>query len=226
MRFDAVLGSPLEYLARHWRYGERALPAKVLHAARKRLWFRNEKRVYSLPVEAIAALPDSRSLARDRIEDLALYERRTSAQLPPNDYRTEALRRIAGGQHLSTLVENRHLPHYAWLDPNHDRGPDASVGQVFYPPPRSAVLYDHFTHPAGRRRGLYRAAIHQLLHELVRMGRVDHAFMYVFGENARSWRVVEKVGFRHVGSMIREVKLTRVRRYAVSQGGTFATGLL
>ena len=116
--------------------------------------------------------------------------------------------------------------HYAWLIERQIRGEDGWVDQVYFPPPDTAVLFDHFTHPLARGRGLYYQALCRLLHDARDVAGARQAYVTVFGRNEPSRHVIEKVGFQHEGSLIKERRLLWSRRYAVSTGGTFPTSLL
>jgi RimJ/RimL family protein N-acetyltransferase len=225
MPLPAVLQDSLDPLVRHWRYGERSLTFKILQAARKRFWYTSEKRVYDFPVEQIDRLPHPRLLRRDRFDDLDYYERTSESQLPPEAYREVARHRREQGEHFYSLVEGDRLLHYGWLMPHHDREEDAKLGQVFFAPAGSAALRDFFTHPLARGRGLYFKALCQLLHEVPATG-ARRVFIYVYADNAPSRHVIEKVGFRYIGSMVKEARLHSHRRYAVSAGAEFPTALL
>ena len=226
MAWTGLLQNPFDELFRHLRYGDRPLSAKLLRAAAKHLWYRSEKRVYVYPVEAIARLPHPVTMQRDRLEDLRFCERTATAQLPPAAYRREARRRLDLGEHLYTLVENDTLLHYAWMVPFTRAETDQAIGQVFYPAPESANLYDHFTHPLGRRRGLFFQAMCQILHDVRALTTAQQAYIYVYADNDRSRRVIEKAGFRYIGSMVRECRLGATSRFPLTAGGEFRTALL
>ena len=201
-------------------------PAFLWRAACNRLWYRREKRIYVYPVHLISRLPNPRPLKRDCPDDLRYYERTVSWQSSPDAYRAEAAARLARGEHLYTLVEDNRLAHYAWLIPHQERGEDIAVGQVFFPPPASAALYDHYTHPLDRGRGLYFRALCQLMHDVPTLTKAKHIIIFVYADNAPSRHVIEKVGFSYAGSLVQERRLWSVRRYAVSGGGEFRTAFL
>lgn len=225
MPLPAVIQDSIDPLVLHWKYGGRSLPLKLLQAARKRFWYTSEKRAYDFPVEQIHRLPHPRLLRRNRLEDLAFYERTGASQLAANAYREAARERREQGQHLYTLVEGDRLVHYAWMVPHHLAERDTALGQVHYAPADSAALFDFYTHPLARGRGLFFKAICQLLHDVPATG-ARQAFIYVYADNGPSRHVIEKVGFRYVGSLVREARLSTHRRYAVSAGGEFTTALL
>ena len=199
---------------------------RVLQAGKTRLWYRRELRVYRYPLEEVPSLPLPMMFRRNCLDDLQYYERSSKEQHPPDAYRAIAVERRAQGFHLYTFVESGRLLHYAWLIERQTRGEDGWVNQVYFPPPETAVLFDHFTHPLARCRGLYFQALCRLLHDARDLTLARQAFVTVFGSNAPSRHVIEKVGFQHEGSLFKERRLIWSRRYAISAGGAFPTTLL
>lgn len=203
-----------------------SLLSRVLQAGKNRLWYRRELRVYRYPLSEAPPLPAPAIFRRNCLDDLQYYERCSKEQHFAEVYRSIALERRAQGFHLYTFVENSRLLHYAWLIERQTRGEDGWVDQVYFPPPDTAVLFDHFTHPHGRGRGLYFQALCRLLHDARELARARQAFVTVFGSNGASRHVIEKVGFEHQGSLFKERRLLVSKRYAVSAGGAFPTALL
>ncbi|HZH49075.1 MAG TPA: GNAT family protein, partial [Nitrospira sp.] len=80
--------------------------------------------------------------------------------------------------------------------------------------------------PSARGRGLYFQALCQLLHDARDLAEARQAHVTVFGSNAPSRHVIEKVGFQHEGSLYKERRLVWSRRYAVAARGEFRTALL
>lgn len=226
MSLSAVMKLSLQNLVAQWRQNKRELPARLLRVARKRLWYHCEKRIYVYEADRILDLPNLKRLRRDHMEDLRYYEQTASWQMSPDVYRTTAHTRLAEGEHLYTLVEGDRLLHYAWLQPCHTRGEDSAVGQAFFPPPDSSALYDHYTHPSARGQGLFFQALCQLLHDVLALTKTKQAYIYVYADNIPSRHVIEKIGFRYVGSLIEDRRLFAARRYAVSAGGPFRSALL
>lgn len=226
MSLSVAVKRSLQSLAHRWRQDKRQLPALLWLAARRHVWYRCEKRIYVYEADRVLTLPNLNRLRRDQVDDLQYYEQTASWQLAPDDYRATARRRLSQGEHLYTLVEGNRLLHYAWLQTCHTRGEDAAVGQAFFPPPDSSALYDHYTHPAARGRGLFFQALCQLLHDVPTVAKTKQAYIYVYGDNGPSRHVIEKVGFRYVGSLVEDRRLLTTRRYGVSGGGEFKTVLL
>jgi RimJ/RimL family protein N-acetyltransferase len=64
------------------------------------------------------------------------------------------------------------------------------------------------------------------LHDVLTLAKTKQAYIYVCGDNKPSRHVIEKIGFRYVGSLIEDRRLFTARRYAVSAGGPFRTALI
>jgi len=203
--------------ARAGRGGPSAFARRALRGMKARVWKRSELRVYGLDAARIESLPNPGLMTRDSFEDLECYEQTDRGQFTRDELIGVARGRAGLGHHLYTRVESGVLVHYGWLIDRQERGEDAALGLVFFPPPRSAALYDYFTHPSARGRGLYRDALFQILHDARDLARAEHAYIYVYDDNPASWRVVERVGFRHEGSLVKERRLFSVKRYATGR---------
>lgn len=202
------------------------LLALLAGAMKRRVWYRRELRVYCYPLEVSPPLPRPAIFERNRFEDLQYYERTDKYQPSPEVYRKMALERKAQGFHLYTFVQERRLLHYGWLIERQTRGEDDWVQQVYFPPPDTSVLFDHFTHPSARGKGLYFQALCRLLHDARDLSGARQAYVTVFGSNAPSRHVIEKVGFHHEGSLYKERKLFWSTRYSVGAHHDFRTALL
>ena len=207
------------------RSGSAMLPW-LWNAGKNRLWYERELRVYRYPLEKPPPVPRPTIFRRDCFDDLRFYERSCKEQHHAAAYRTLANERIAQGFHLYTFVEHGRLLHYGWLIERQARGEDGWVDQVYFPPPETAVLFDHFTHPLARGRGLYFHALCRLLHDARDLARARQAYVTVFAGNGPSRHVIEKVGFQHEGSLFKKRRLLWSKRYAVSAGGQFTSALL
>jgi RimJ/RimL family protein N-acetyltransferase len=198
----------------------------VARAVRRGLWHRRELRVYVYPGDAIDLLPRPALMRRDCPEDLEYYAPTDASQLQRGAYRQVAERRMAIGHHLYTRVEGRLLVHYGWLIDRQERGEDLELRQVFFPPPESAALYDYYTHPSARGRGLYFSSLCQVLHDARDLAHARQAYIYIHRENVRSRHVAEKVGFTYVGSLVATQRLFRRQRRPRGASEGFKAGLL
>jgi GNAT superfamily N-acetyltransferase len=195
-------------------------------AMKRRVWYRRELRVYGYPLDGSPPLPRPAIFERNRFDDLEYYERTDKYQPTPEAYRKMALERKTQGFHLYTFVQERRLLHYGWLIERQTRGEDDWVQQAYFPPPDTSVLFDHFTHPSARGKGLYFQALCRLLHDARDLAGARQAYVTVFGSNAPSRHVIEKVGFHHEGSLYKERKLFWSTRYSIGAHDEFRTALL
>jgi RimJ/RimL family protein N-acetyltransferase len=202
------------------------LLAYLAGAMQRRVWYQRELRVYRYPLNEAPRLPRPAIFERNRFDDLQYYERSDKYQPSADVYRKMALERRAQGFHLYTFVQEGRLLHYGWLIERQTRGEDDWVQQVYFPPPDTSVLFDHFTHPAARGRGLYFQALCRLLHDARDLLGARQAYVTVFGSNGPSRHVIEKVGFQHEGSLFKERKLFWSTRYSVRGHGELKTALL
>ena len=198
----------------------RLAPRRLLAAIGRRVWSRLELCIYSRTADRIRELPNPGRLHRDRWQDLAQLRAWSYPQLTREQY-LDALegRRGSGVQHLYSLVEDGVLVHYGWLISPQERAPDEAIGLAFIPPPRSAGLWDYFTHPTARGRGLYGDSLRQCMHDAVAIDGAQEVFIYVYANNAVSRRVIEKAGFEYRGSLVMERRLFFTRRYATCASG-------
>ena len=170
--------------------------------------------------DQVRALPNPRHCRRDHWEDLDRLERWSYEDQDRDTYlRTLASRRAAGSHHLYSLVEHGTLVHYGWLTYPQERAPDAALGLEFRPPAGSAALWDYFTHPDARGRGLYRNTLWQCVHDAVDIDGARQVFIYVYADNAVSRRVIERAGFAYQGSLVLERRFFRTQRYATVPAG-------
>jgi RimJ/RimL family protein N-acetyltransferase len=183
------------------------------------VWHRLELKIYTCPADRVAGLPRTAPCRRDRWEDLQACEAWSYGQMTRDEYLAHLEeRRRAGGHHLYSLVEHGVLVHYGWVTSRQERAADAALGLVFKPPPGSAALWDYFTHPDARGRGLYRDTLWQCMHDAVEIDGALHVFIYVYSDNSVSRRAIEKAGFEYYGSLVLERRFGHTRRYAITAG--------
>lgn len=200
---------------------------RILSAAWRRVWHRRELRIYACTTEQIRHLPRARHCSRDRWDDLRFCDRWSYEHLTRDQYLAVLERRRREGKHhLYSVVEEGVLVHYGWVTYPQERAPDAALGLEFIPPQGSAALWDYFTHPRARGRGLYLRTLWQCLHDAVEIDGAQHAFIYVYADNVISRRVIEKAGFEYRGSLVLERRFLRTHRYATYVGEPLNVRLL
>lgn len=90
----------------------------------------------------------------------------------------------------------------------------SEVDQTLRLPANSATLYDFYTAPAFRGRGLYSAAIDHILADAFADPSLEFAYISVLADNLPSRKVIERAGFQYQGSFHWHRRLGRRRTYA------------
>jgi RimJ/RimL family protein N-acetyltransferase len=67
--------------------------------------------------------------------------------------------------------------------------------------PGSAALFDFFTHPQARGKGLYQAAMQQMLHDASCIPNTSQVYISVMADNVASRHAIEKIGFKYKCSL-------------------------
>jgi GNAT superfamily N-acetyltransferase len=106
-----------------------------------------------------------------------------------------AVRRIDQRQHCFTAIEDGILVHYGWLQLNRQTIEITEVGMKIDLPPSTAVLYDFYTEPSARGRGLYRRALRHIVADAFAAG-ADRAFIGAMEGNRPSRKGIESAGFK------------------------------
>ncbi len=129
----------------------------------------------------------------------------------------EAKTRLANGEHVYTIAENGRLVHYGWAAAPvaHRYIPDA--GQFAEFPGDSVYLYDFFTHPECRNRGIFQNSLKQILREWGATLRFEEAFIGVDSANGPSRRAIEKIGFSYRFSLFQQWRWFRVKRWSTTK---------
>lgn len=187
-------------------------PQSALRALSRVLPKRTEFRIYRLDLDrvadlAISAIVDTDIRFRiDDLSDLVRFEPATKWQSRQR-FLKEALIRIERGEQVYSVAKDGVLLHYGWLTREQHEAFFTEVGMTYRYPEPGAVLYDFFTHPDARGRGLYQQAIATMLQDLHRRfvagGGLSVVYISVLADNRPSRHVIEKLGFRYVESLIR-----------------------
>jgi len=143
--------------------------------------------------------------------DLAGYDPHTGWQ-SAEDFRQCAADRIARGETLFSITVDQTLAHYGWLVSATRSIAIPEVEQSYELPERSAYLYDFFTHPAFRNRGMYQASMQRILAHL-QVQQCAAAYIGVAPSNVASCRAIEKLGFQPVATLGYRRIANQVRRW-------------
>jgi CelD/BcsL family acetyltransferase involved in cellulose biosynthesis/GNAT superfamily N-acetyltransferase len=188
----------------------RHLPRKILTRLSSRWSSRSESLFYRLPAAAARAFEPVSMLSRDSVADLRYYRPAEESDRSRQVFCNDAIERLEAGQHVYTLVENGLLVHYSWVIEEQETSA-SEFGQPFALEPRSCVLYDDYTHPRARGRGLHKVSLVQRARDAVSLRPIDWVYISVVAENEPSRRNIERLGFQLCASFVREVRFGRTR---------------
>lgn len=200
------------YLGAAQGRGIGGLSRAVAGRARKWMSFEKELRIYSFAADRVAAPQDPKDFNRDALGDLLQFEEAVD-QRSKASFLSDALARLEQGQHVYTTVDTGRLVHFGWLVERQETSFLSEVNQTFTLPPASAVLYDFYTHPSARGRGLYQAAMRQMLRDAVSVPGTEHVFIFVLADNLASRHAIEKVGFQYQGSLFERGRFGKTERW-------------
>jgi CelD/BcsL family acetyltransferase involved in cellulose biosynthesis len=199
-------------LRRVRRVNLRTAPLVTARLLARRVWSTREYRLYRMSRADIALLDASSSLRVNELADLLCYRPVSSSDPPQGVFLRDVLARLEAGQRVYTLAENGRLLHYSWVIPSTDRcGSD--FGHEFPLTPGSTVLWDDYTDPYARGRGLHQLSLRQRLADEADRTRPGDIVIGVGADNGPSRHNIEKVGFRHFASCWLVVRLGKEWRW-------------
>jgi CelD/BcsL family acetyltransferase involved in cellulose biosynthesis/GNAT superfamily N-acetyltransferase len=171
-------------------------PAFFSWDARSWIGRRREVRVYSYEAMKLASSDTNMSIHRDALADLLGYQPAEAWQSRQR-FLSTSLARLKDGQHVYTYVENGRLLHYGWLTERPDQSLCGDRLPRFTFPPNSAYVFDFYTFPQARGRGLYTHCLRTILSELTPVTPTDKIYIAVTADNRPARHVIEKMGFTH-----------------------------
>jgi CelD/BcsL family acetyltransferase involved in cellulose biosynthesis/GNAT superfamily N-acetyltransferase len=174
---------------------------------------KDESRAY-LAFPADSARPENPSLMRkdclDDLMDFAPLELWQDKQT----FLSESLRRLERKSHSYTRVEKGRLAHFGWMNEDQREAVFPEVGQRLHLPEGTAVLYDFYTDPPSRGKGLYKASMRQILHDAASLASTKRMFIAVLADNKASRQAIEGLGFAYSFSLFRSRFFGGVKTWA------------
>jgi GNAT superfamily N-acetyltransferase len=124
--------------------------------------------------------------------DLSVWDSPAAANDGGRPWHQEAERRIREGQVCAVARHESKVIAYCWL--THKPEWVAEVSRLVVPGPDEVYLYDAFTAPAWRGRGLFPAMLGQLI-QYARTHGKRRALIFVLARNRASRRAIERAEF-------------------------------
>lgn len=157
-------------------------------------------------------------LSVNRLADLLDYRPAGPSDTALTEFLATALERLEEGQIVFTYAEGGVLLHYSWLIPR-ARRVGSEFGHDIPTPEGPSVLWDDYTHPAARGRGLHQEALRVRLSYAAAHALSPVAMIGVRADNGPSRHNIEKVGFQYAGSAWLSVRRGRARRWVTWEPG-------
>jgi GNAT superfamily N-acetyltransferase len=108
------------------------------------------------------------------------------------DSRTTFVGRLGKGTECYLALEGDVIVHASWVTTR--AAWVGELGRYFTPSPSSAYVYESFTTPSARGRGIYPAVLEHIAGTLSQSG-IDRLWIGVGADNVPSIRAIEKGGF-------------------------------
>jgi ribosomal protein S18 acetylase RimI-like enzyme len=194
------------------RRPDRAGMAAIRRASR---WLLDagEYRVYRMSSEAAGNLNvGGVGLRVNAVADLLQYEPAAAGDTRRADFLRTALRRLEKGQLIFTYAEDGLLLHHSWLIPCTDEA-GSDYGHRYGLAEPAALLWNGYTHPAARGRGLHQASLRARARHVMTNQLAPWIVTGVRSENGPSRHNIEKLGFDYAGSAWMKRRLGRSERW-------------
>ena len=191
----------------------RTSPNALLRKLRNWAGEYREFRVYRCDRALASSFARDERAAVNSFSDMLAFEPGESWQTR-QAFLSNALSRIESGESAYTISIDNRLAHSGWLVRNQVESHVTEVQQQMTLPSGSVVLYDFYTHPDFRGRGLYRAMIKHMVCEAFSDATSQHAYISVLADNLQSRHVIESIGFQYQGSLYRERRLGAEKKWA------------
>ena len=186
------------------------LPGELIRRLKAATWNTKECCLYSWNRASVGAEQPHTTMRRDCLQDLLLFEPVEPWQPPQHEFLREAARRLKDGYHVYTYVLDGRLVHYGWLAEKQENYP-ITEGPAFTLPPNSVLLFDFYTHPHYRGKGLYTKSLRQMFVDAA--AEKQHIDIFVLKNNAAEGRVIETAGFEYQKSFFERKRLGMVSRW-------------
>ena len=199
--------------ARIRRAGPLKLARMAIELALREANSTREFRIYEFALaDRIGEPADLGRMRVNSLRDLLDYSPASPSDPPIIEFLETAERRLANGNLLFSYAEGGKLLHYGWLIPAAD-WMGSEFGHDIPLREKPTVLWDDFTHPSARGRGLHGESLRARLSYIAAHELSPTAMIGVRSDNAVSRHNIEAAGFTFAGSAWISTRLGKVRRW-------------
>lgn len=191
---------------------QRIRASSVVRKLRRWVTTDREFRVYRATRNLSAMQQHDERVRRNCLPDLLSFEPGETWQTR-DAFLSNSLSRVESGSIAYTVDIDGRLAHVGWMAYG-TKSYMTEVGQSMTFPPGSVALYDFYSHPDFRGRGLYRATISHILLDAFANEANEYAYISVLADNAPSRHVIETMGFEYQGSFFWQCRFGNEHKWA------------
>ena len=192
---------------------KRARPAAALRRIRGWVGVDREFRIYRADRALAQRQQCDARVGRNALAELVAFTPGESWQ-SRDAFLSSALQRVERGEVAYTVLLEGRLAHCGWMVRGQTESRMTEVEQVMRFPPGSVALYDFYSHPDFRGRGLYRVTVGHMLQEAFTFEDTQFAYISVLADNGPSRHVIESLGFEYQGSFHLHRRFAKARKWA------------
>ncbi|MGI0116709.1 GNAT family N-acetyltransferase [Zooshikella sp. RANM57] len=157
---------------------------------------RHELAVYRLELTKEKASFQSTSivklLSEDELQFLEAWEDWQNVE----ELRQDFQKRMSEGELMFGVIEDNKIIAFAWLIPQAETSIFPMVKKHFHYPEGSAVIYNVYTSPMARGRGLYRAVLHACISYSINKPNLKYIYQAIEPANKIPIMMADKIGFQ------------------------------
>jgi CelD/BcsL family acetyltransferase involved in cellulose biosynthesis len=185
--------------------------SECLRQLKRSLWHKDELCVYAYDLDPTHGQTGSKTMKKDQISDLLIYQPTEPWQPHVNKFLRRALENLEAGHRVYTRVEDGKLSQYCWLIESRGQkappsGSADELGLVL--PPDSALIADFYTYSHGRSLPL--SSLRQILLDAAGIPGAKRAYIAIPACDDVMRQIVEVAGFTYQFSSFRKNVLGRV----------------
>lgn len=193
--------TPRRIAAAVWR----SQPAQWLWSDRYLVIYRSDRR------EAEAMAEPTSTIRVNSIEDLEKFDQ-SERWLPRDRFLAGARKRIADGEVVFTATAGGKLVYFTWLVPVQRESYFPFVDRTYTFPPGSAVMYNSYTHPDARGKGLHQCGLRAMIRWALTRPDINYVYGAIDIDNRASRHCSEKIGRQPHEVLFRKCRFGRVAK--------------